>query len=29
MARMHGAIKSGNGDEAIDELMRVVRKFAR
>lgn len=26
---MHGAIKSGNGDEAIDELMTVVRKFAR
>lgn len=26
---MQGAIKSGNGDEAIDELMRVVRKFAR
>jgi len=26
---MQGAIKSGNGDEAIDELMRVVRKFGR
>lgn len=26
---MHSAIKSGNGDEAIDELMTVVRKFAR
>jgi DNA-binding FrmR family transcriptional regulator len=26
---MQGAIKSGNGDEAIDELMAVVRKFAR
>ena len=26
---MQGAIKSGKGDEAIDELMAVVRKFAR
>jgi hypothetical protein len=26
---MQGAIKSGKGDEAIDELMTVVRKFAR
>ncbi|WP_331458260.1 metal-sensitive transcriptional regulator [Nitrosospira briensis] len=26
---MQGAIKSGRGDEAIDELMAVVRKFAR
>lgn len=26
---MQGAIKSGNGDGAIDELMAVVRKFAR
>lgn len=26
---MRGAIKSGKGDEAIDELMAVVRKFAR
>ncbi|HJT50298.1 MAG TPA: metal-sensitive transcriptional regulator [Nitrosospira sp.] len=26
---MQGAIKSGNGDKAIDELMMVVRKFAR
>lgn len=26
---MQGAIKSGRGDEAIDELMLVVRKFAR
>jgi DNA-binding FrmR family transcriptional regulator len=26
---MQGAIKSGNGDEAIDELMAVVKKFAR
>ncbi|SDA13405.1 DNA-binding transcriptional regulator, FrmR family [Nitrosospira sp. Nsp11] len=26
---MQGAIKSGQGDEAIDELMAVVRKFAR
>lgn len=26
---MQGAIKSGNGNEAIDELMAVVRKFAR
>jgi CsoR family transcriptional regulator, copper-sensing transcriptional repressor len=26
---MQGAIKSGKGDEAIDELMMVVRKFAR
>ncbi len=26
---MQGAIKSGKGNEAIDELMTVVRKFAR
>ncbi len=26
---MQGAIKSGKGDEAIDELMLVVRKFVR
>lgn len=26
---MHDAIQSGNGDAAIDELMTVVRKFAR
>ena len=26
---MQGAIKSGKGDAAIDELMTVVRKFAR
>lgn len=26
---MQGAIKSGKGDEAIGELMTVVRKFAR
>lgn len=26
---MQGAINSGKGDEAIDELMLVVRKFAR
>jgi CsoR family transcriptional regulator, copper-sensing transcriptional repressor len=26
---MQGAIKSGKGEEAIDELMAVVRKFAR
>ena len=26
---MQAAIKSGNGDEAIDELMAVVKKFAR
>jgi len=26
---LKGAIKSGKGDEAIDELMAVVRKFAR
>ncbi|OJY15445.1 MAG: transcriptional regulator [Nitrosospira sp. 56-18] len=26
---LQGAIKSGKGDEAIDELMAVVRKFAR
>lgn len=26
---MQGAIKSGKGDAAIDELMAVVRKFAR
>ena len=26
---MQGAIKSGKGEEAIDELMMVVRKFAR
>lgn len=26
---MQGAIKSGKGDAAIDELMTVIRKFAR
>lgn len=26
---MQSAIQSGNGDAAIDELMAVVRKFAR
>ena len=26
---MRGAIESGRGDEAIDEVMAVVRKFAR
>jgi DNA-binding FrmR family transcriptional regulator len=26
---LQGAIRSGKGDEAIDELMTVVRKFAR
>lgn len=26
---MQAAIKSGQGDQAIDELMQVVRKFAR
>lgn len=26
---MHDAIQSGNGDAAINELMTVVRKFAR
>ena len=26
---MQGAIKSGKGEEAIDELMMVMRKFAR
>jgi CsoR family transcriptional regulator, copper-sensing transcriptional repressor len=26
---MQSAIQSGQGDEAIDELMTVVRKFAR
>ena len=26
---VQGAIKSGKGDAAIDELMTVVRKFAR
>lgn len=26
---VQGAIKSGNGKHAIDELMQVVRKFAR
>lgn len=26
---VQGAIKSGKGDQAIDELMQVVKKFAR
>ena len=26
---VQGAVKSGKGDQAIDELMQVVRKFAR
>jgi CsoR family transcriptional regulator, copper-sensing transcriptional repressor len=26
---MQGAIKSGRGEEAVDELMQVVRKFGR